>query len=102
MKKICLIICLFLFASTAVSAKIALTTSDIVILNANNGKYHRLDCQYAKFIKNGKNIRKPIVRYSSATCCFPQKEKRQSLLQKHKVKKIFNKINEDKISLFFC
>ena len=101
MKKICLIICLFLFASTAVSAKIALTTSDIVILNANNGKYHRLDCQYAKFIKNGKNIRKPIVRYSSATCCFPQKEKRQSLLQKHKVKKIFNKINEDKISLFF-
>ena len=72
-----------------------------MILNTNNNKYHKVDCEYAKYIKNGKNIRKPLVKYSPATCCFPQKEKQQSLVQKYKVKKIFNKINEDKISLFF-
>ncbi len=76
-------------------------SSEIVILNINNGKYHKVDCEYTKYIKNGKSIRKPLVRYSSAPCCFPQKEKQQSLIQKYKVKKIFNKINEEKISLFF-
>ena len=76
-------------------------SSELVILNTNNGKYHKIDCKYAKYIKNGKNIHKPLIRYSSAACCFPQKEKQQSLVQKYKVKKIFNKINEDKISLFF-
>ena len=45
-----------------------------------------------KYIKNGKNIRKPLVRYSAATCCFPQKEKQQSLIQKYKEKRIFNKM----------
>ena len=76
-------------------------SSELVILNTNNGKYHKIDCKYAKYIKNGKNIHKPLIRYSSAACCFPQKEKQQSLVQKYKVKKNFNKINEDKISLFF-
>ena len=72
-----------------------------MILNTNNGKYHKVDCEHAKYIKNGKNIRKPLVRYSAAACCFPQKEKQQSLIQKYKEKRIFNKINEEEISLFF-
>ena len=100
MKKICLII-LLVFMAVYFSILKSLASSDIVILNTNNNKYHKVDCEYAKYTKNCKNIRKPLIRYSSAACCFPQKEKQQSLIQKYKVKKIFNKINEDKISLFF-
>lgn len=79
----------------------SLASSDSVILNTNNGKYHKVDCEYAKYIKTGKNIRKPLVRYSAAACCFPQKVKQQSLIQKYKEKRIFNKINEEEITLFF-
>ena len=100
MKKILMILFLILFLQISFGISKSLASSDIVILNTNN-KYHKVDCEYAKYIKNGKNIRKPLIRYSSAACCFPQKEKQQSLLQKYKEKKIFNKINEDKISLFF-
>ena len=101
MKKFCLKSFLILSVLISFGISKSLASSDIVILNTNNDKYHKVDCEYAKYIKNGKNIRKPLIRYSSATCCFPQKEKQQSLVQKYKVKKIFNKINEDKISLFF-
>ena len=100
-KKVCLKSFLILSVLISFGISKSLASSDIVILNTNNNKYHKVDCEYAKYIKNGKNIRKPLVRYSPATCCFPQKEKQQSLVQKYKVKKIFNKINEDKISLFF-
>lgn len=101
MKKICLVIFFIIFLLNSFGCSKSLASSDIVILNTNNNKYHKVDCEYAKYIKNGKNIRKSLIRYSSAACCFPQKEKQQSLVQKYKVKKIFNKINEDKISLFF-
>ena len=101
MKKFCLKSFLILSVLISFGISKSLASSDIVILNTNNNKYHKVDCEYAKYIKNSKNIRKPLIRYSSATCCFPQKEKQQSLVQKYKVKKIFNKINEDKISLFF-
>ena len=100
-KKVCLKSFLILLVLISFGISKSLASSDIVILNTNNNKYHKVDCEYAKYIKNGKNIRKPLIRYSSAACCFPQKEKQQSLVQKYKVKKIFNKINEDKISLFF-
>jgi len=101
MKKISLVIFLIFIFSIPKS----LASSESVILNINNNKYHKVDCEYAKYIKNGKNIRKPLIRYSSAACCFPQKEKQQSLIQKYKVKKIFNKINEDKEKdeyIYFC
>ena len=101
MKKFCLKSFLILSVLISFGISKSLASSDIVILNTNNNKYHKVDCEYAKYIKNSKNIRKPLIRYSSAACCFPQKEKQQSLVQKYKVKKIFNKINEDKISLFF-
>ena len=98
-KNLKLFLIIFLLVFFGCSKNLAFSKS--VILNTSNGKYHKTDCEYVKYIKNGKNIRKPLVRYSSATCCFPQKEKQLSLVQKYKVKKIFNKINEDKISLFF-
>ena len=101
MKKILILLFLILFLQMSSSILKCFASSELVILNTNNGKYHKIDCKYAKYIKNGKNIHKPLIRYSSAACCFPQKEKQQSLVQKYKVKKIFNKINEDKISLFF-
>ena len=101
MKKFCLKSFLILSVLISFGISKSLASSDIVILNTNNNKYHKVDCEYAKYIKNSKNIRKPLIRYSSAACYFPQKEKQQSLVQKYKVKKIFNKINEDKISLFF-
>ena len=101
MKKVCLKSFLILSVLISFGISKSLASSDIVILNTNNNKYHKVDCEYAKYIKNGKNIRKPLIRYSSAACCFPQKEKQQSLVQKYKIKKIFNKINENKISLFF-
>ena len=97
MKKVCLKSFLILLVLISFGISKSLASSDIVILNTNNNKYHKVDCEYAKYIKNGKNIRKPLIRYSSAACCFPQKEKQQSLLQKYKAKKIYNKINEDKI-----
>ena len=99
MKKILLGLFLSVFVIFGVSKSFA--SCDVVVLNTNNGKYHKTDCEYAKYIKNGKNMRKPIVRYSAAACCFPQKEKKQSFIQKYKEKRIFNKINEQKISLFF-
>ena len=101
MKKVCLKSFLILSVLVSFGVSKSLASSDIVVLNTNNGKYHKVGCEYAKCIKNGKNIRKPLVRYSAAACCFPQKEKQQSLIQKYKEKRIFNKINEEEISLFF-
>ena len=91
MKKILMILFLILFLQISLGISKSLASSDIVILNTNNNKYHKIDCEYAKYIKNGKNIRKPLIRYFSAACCFSQKEKQQSLVKKYKVKKIFNK-----------
>ena len=88
MKKILVILFLVLFLQMSSSILKCFASSELVILNTNNGKYHKIDCKYAKYIKNGKNIHKPLIRYSSAACCFPQKEKQQSLVQKYKVKKI--------------
>ena len=91
MKKILITTFLIIFLLISFGSSKCLSSSELVILNTNNSRYHKVDCEYAKYIKNGKNIRKPLLRYSSATCCFPQKEKQQSLVQKYKVKKIFNK-----------
>ena len=88
MKKICLILFLILSLLISFGVSESLASSDIVILNINNGKYHKVDCEYAKYIKNGEIIRRPLVKYSAAMCCFPQKEKQQSLIQKYKEKRI--------------
>ncbi len=101
MKKVYLKLFLILSVLISFGVSKSLASSDIVILNTNNGKYHKVDCEYAKYVKNGKNIRKPLVRYSAAACCFPQKEKQPSFIQKYKEKRIFNKINEEEILLFF-
>lgn len=98
-KKFLVLALIFILFSAGISKSHA--SSELVILNVNNNKYHKSDCKYAKCIKNSKTIHKPLIRYSSANCCFPQKEKEQSLYLKYKENRIFNKINKSKISLFF-
>ena len=58
MKKVCLKSFLILLVLISFGISKSLASSDIVILNTNNNKYHKVDCEYAKYIKNEKIAQK--------------------------------------------
>ena len=51
---------------------------DLVVLNKKNGKYHKLDCKYGWLSSQQELIDKPLITYSTASCCYPKiiKEKK--------------------------
>ena len=45
---------------------------NLVVLNKKNGKYHKLDCKYGCMASQQDLIDKPLITYSTASCCYPK------------------------------
>ena len=77
---------------------------DLVVLNKKNGKYHKTSCEYGWMASQQELINKPLIKYSTASCCYPQKQKSKKnigFIQKHKEKFFLKKMENKKIELFF-
>ena len=77
---------------------------DLVVLNKKNGKYHKTSCEYGWMASQQELINKPHIKYSTASCCYPQKQKSKKnigFIQKHKEKFFLKKMENKKIELFF-
>lgn len=47
---------------------------NLVVLNKKTGKYHKTSCEYGWKSSQQELINKPLIRYITASCCFPDKK----------------------------
>lgn len=79
-------------------------TLDLVVLNKKNGKYHKTSCKYGWMSSQQELIDKPLIKYSTASCCYPKSQnqtKNISFIQQHKERVFLKKIEKNKIELYF-
>ena len=77
---------------------------NLVVLNKKNGKYHKLDCKYGWMSSQQELIDKPLIKYSTASCCYPESQnqaKNISFIQQQKEKVFLNRLEKQKIELYF-
>ena len=77
---------------------------NLVLLNKKNNTYHKVNCEYGKMASNVELINKSLLsKYKSASCCYPKlvKNKNPNILKQAGEKYLLNKMQMDKISLFF-
>ena len=77
---------------------------DLVVLNKKNDKYHKLDCKYGWMSSQQELIDKPLIKYSTASCCYPESQnqaKNISFIQQQKEKVFLNRLEKQKIELYF-
>lgn len=49
-------------------------TLDLVVLNKKNGKYHKTSCKYGWMSSQQELIDKPLIKYSTASCCYSKSQ----------------------------
>lgn len=77
---------------------------NLVVLNKKTGKYHKTSCKYGWMASQQELIKKPMVKYFPASCCYPRSQKQTkniSFLQQHKEEVFLRKIKKNKIELYF-
>ena len=77
---------------------------DLVVLNKKNDKYHKLDCKYGWMSSQQELIDKPLIKYSTASCCYTESQnqaKNISFIQQQKEKVFLNRLEKQKIELYF-
>ena len=47
---------------------------NLVVLNKKTGKYHKTSCEYGWKSSQQELINKPLIRYITAICCYPNKK----------------------------
>ena len=77
---------------------------NLVVLNKKNGKYHKASCEYGWKSSQHELIDKPLITYSTASCCYPKSQnqtKNISFIQQQKEKVFLNRFKKQKIELYF-
>ena len=73
---------------------------DLVVLNKKNRKYHKTNCEYAFLASQQELIKKPIVKYSPASCCHSKPKKKQNDYKSYK-KIVKPDVKDGNIELYF-
>ncbi len=80
---------------------------NLVLLNKKNNIYHKVNCEFGLMASNVELINKSLSpKYKPASCCYPElvknkKLKNPNVLKQAEEKYLLNKMQTDKISLFF-
>lgn len=79
--------------------------NNYVILNKKNGKYHKPNCEYGIQAADKEYIKKPLFRYTPASCCYPHKKDRKgkqyNFVDKKYEQKFLKQLEKDNIELYF-
>ena len=70
---------------------------NLVVLNKKNGKYHKTNCEYAFLASQQELIKRPIVKYSIAKCCY----KSCKINKKKQVEKPIPNIHTQYIDIYY-
>ena len=73
-----------------------LEQNNYVILNKKNGKYHKPSCEYGIQVADKEYIKKPLFRYTPASCCYPKRGK-----YKYCTKTVIPDAKDSDIELYF-
>lgn len=73
---------------------------NLVVLNKKNGKYHKTSCEYAFLASQQELINKPLIKYITASCCYPNK-KTKSQEYKLYTKIVKPDVKDGNIELYF-
>ena len=73
---------------------------NLVVLNKKNGKYHKTSCEYAFLASQQELINKPIAKYVTAGCCYPN-QKTKSQEYKLYTKIVKPDVKDGNIELYF-
>ena len=73
---------------------------NLVVLNKKTGKYHKTSCKYGWMASQQELIKKTMVKYSPASCCYSSKKTR---ITKYKAyaKKVKPDAKDSNIELYF-
>ena len=72
---------------------------DLIVLNKKNGKYHKTTCEYGWMASQQELINKPLIKYSTASCCYSQKQKESKY--KYYTKTVEPDAKDGDIELYF-